>query len=166
MFSFLKPAPVLCVREALTADAEGLSGLHAQAFAAPWDAPAFEAMLADRSHIGHVLAERAPIGFAISRVVLDEAELLSIAIAAPMRGFGHAGQLLRAQATALARRGARRWFLEVESGNLAALALYRRFGFVEIGRRRGYYRKPDGASDALTMAATLSPPTAPPPLDG
>jgi len=166
MFSFLKPAPALVLRPAKTADAEELAALHARCFAAPWDGAAIEAMLADRAHLAHVLADRTVVGFAISRFVLDEAELLSMAVAAAHRGAGHAGRLLAAQADALSRKGVRRWYLEVETGNAPALALYARFGFVEIGRRRGYYRGPEGKRDALSMVATLSPPVAPPRLDG
>jgi ribosomal-protein-alanine N-acetyltransferase len=43
--------------------------------------------------------------------------------------------------------------LEVRAGNLAALTLYRRFGFVEVGRRKGYYRDP--AEDAVLMDLLL-----------
>jgi ribosomal-protein-alanine N-acetyltransferase len=50
----------------------------------------------------------------------------------------------------LERRGIARLFLEVESGNKPALALYRRFGFVQVGERPGYYARPDG-SRALAL---------------
>jgi ribosomal-protein-alanine N-acetyltransferase len=88
--------------------------------------------------------------------VLDEAEILTIALAPEARGHGHAGALLSRHLDALSRRGVRQVHLEVEEGNVPAIALYRRHGFRETGRRTGYYRKTDGArASALTMALDL-----------
>lgn len=84
------------------------------------------------------------LGFIISRKVLDEAEVLTIAVAAEHRRKGVAAALLEDHLSILAMERVRRLFLEVEEGNSAARALYERFGFVEKGRREGYYRKADG----------------------
>lgn len=91
-------------------------------------------------------------GFALSRAVADEAELLLIAVdpAAQQSGIGSA---LVADFVALASaNGARRLHLEVREGNIA-IALYERAGFSLVGRRRDYYRGTDGHKrDALTLA--------------
>jgi ribosomal-protein-alanine N-acetyltransferase len=139
--------------------AAALAGLHATGFAHPWSAPDFEALLADRAVNGDGLFLRPagdPSGFALSRRVLDEAEVLTIAITPEARGRGHARPLLARHLEGLVLKGARRVHLEVEEGNGPALALYRRFGFRETGRRAAYYAKADGTrAAALTMTAVL-----------
>jgi [ribosomal protein S18]-alanine N-acetyltransferase len=135
-----------------------LAAIHASAFAHPWDAHEFERLLADRAVMadGLFLGAGKPSGFVLSRVVADEAEILTVAMAPEARGRGNARPLLAAHLDALARRGVLVVHLEVEEGNAPALALYRRLGFGEVGRREGYYRKPDGSqAAALTMTCQL-----------
>ncbi|MEH3148475.1 MAG: GNAT family N-acetyltransferase [Methylobacterium frigidaeris] len=150
------PAPHV---EPLTAPerAPDLAALHATAFARPWEAHEFERMLCERSHLAHGL-RLGPVlaGFALSRRVLDEAEILTVVLAPARRGAGLARPLLAAHLRALADLGTRIVHLEVEDGNAPALALYRRLGFAETGRRAGYYTRPDGSrATALTMRAVL-----------
>ena len=90
-------------------------------------------------------------GFALMRAIADEAELLLIAVdpAAQQRGIGAA---LLDDFIAIARpRGARRLHLEVRDGNTRD-RLYERAGFSLAGRRRDYYRGPDGAQARCTDA--------------
>jgi [ribosomal protein S18]-alanine N-acetyltransferase len=134
-----------------------LAAIHASAFARPWDVPEFERLLGDRTVMGDgFFLGAAAVGFVLSRVVVDEAEILTIAMAAEARGKGYAKPLLAHHLDALMRRGVRVVHLEVEEGNGPALALYRRFGFQEVGRRAGYYLKPDGTrATALMMSLSL-----------
>ena len=142
-----------------TDHAPRLAAIHAGAFTRPWDAVDFERCLADRSVFADGLflgPGRDPAGFILSRKALDEAEVLSVAVRPAARGRGHAGALLDRHLATLAQAGVRTVFLEVEEGNRPALALYRRRGFREIGRRQGYYARPDGTrSSALTMSRHL-----------
>ena len=146
-------------REGLIFDAARISQIHAASFAHGWSTAEIEAMLTDRTHISDVVVAPALIGqiltgFAISRVIGIEAELLTIALDPEIRGRGHSAMLLRRHAARIRRAGAEKLFLEVADDNLAALALYRRLGFVEIGRRKGYYPdlKTSGKRrDAVTM---------------
>lgn len=95
-------------------------------------------------------------GFALSRVVLDEAELLLLAVARLHRGAGVGRALLAESGRAAAARGAVRLHLEVRDGN-GAIHLYRAGGFGEIGRRPNYYRGGDGRSfDAITLSRTIA----------
>jgi len=96
-----------------------------------------------------------PVGFALARVVIDEAELLLLGVRPGFRGRGIGGKLIdRTLAVALGS-GARLLHLEVRQGN-EALRLYNRVGFREVGRRRGYYRGGDGQLyDALSLALPL-----------
>ncbi|MBA2935065.1 ribosomal protein S18-alanine N-acetyltransferase [Sphingomonas sp. CGMCC 1.13654] len=94
-------------------------------------------------------------GFALSRVVLDEAELLLLAVQPAQRRFGIGRALLAAVAEEARFRGAARLHLEMREGNPAAY-LYEAAGFAEIGRRKRYYRGRDGSSfDAITLACRL-----------
>jgi ribosomal-protein-alanine N-acetyltransferase len=91
------------------------------------------------------------VGFSLMRSVADEAELLLIAVD-PARQNSGVGQSLLDQFIAAARAmGATRLHLEVRDGN-PAVGMYRAAGFVPAGRRRNYYRGPDGMShDAVTL---------------
>ena len=94
-------------------------------------------------------------GFALSRVVSGEAELLLLAVRRDRQRTG-IGQLLLKQFMDDARqRGARQLHLEVRDGN-PAVKLYSRAGFSQVGRRRNYYSGRDGQLyDALTLARTF-----------
>lgn len=94
-------------------------------------------------------------GFALSRVVAGEAELLLLAVLRARQQHG-IGQLLLNRFIDDARgRGARRLHLEVRDGN-PAIRLYKQAGFSQVGRRRNYYSGRDGQLfDALTLAKTL-----------
>lgn len=153
----------LSVRPALLADSWRMAEIHASGFALGWDRNEMERMLLS-DHICDVQVSRALFGeivtgFAVSRVVAGEAELLSIALDPETRGRGLAGALLGSHLAAVRRGGAELLFLEVATDNAPALALYRKAGFTETGRRKGYYgpHSPgDKRRDALTMRIDLS----------
>lgn len=130
--------------------AEGLAALHATAFAAPWPAREFSDLLAQAG----VFAVVEPDGFILIRQVLDEAEILTLAVRPQARRAGLGGRLVGQGALAAARAGAARLFLEVAEDNAAARALYDRAGFRLIGRRKGYYA--GGKTDALVLAFDLA----------
>jgi ribosomal-protein-alanine N-acetyltransferase len=94
-------------------------------------------------------------GFALSRQVLDEEELLLIAVKPGWRKQGVGTRLLEELCRAASARGVLRLFLEMREGN-PAQAFYQSFGFSQIGRRPAYYRGAEGGPiDALTLALDL-----------
>jgi len=96
------------------------------------------------------------VGFALSRMLLDDAELLLLAVDPTQRQRGIGAGLIEQAATWARARGATRLLLEMRDGN-AAGALYENCGFDRIGRRPNYYRGNDGVQfDALTLALPLS----------
>ena len=94
-------------------------------------------------------------GFTLVRAAPGEEELLLIAVAPESRGRGLGRQLLEQVLEDARGRGAERVFLEMRFNN-PAVELYRKMGFVPIGRRKDYYRLPDGSRiDAITFACQL-----------
>ena len=83
----------------------------------------------------------------------DELEILNLAVTPELRGRGCATRLLRLTLHMAAEIGIGRAVLEVRSGNMPALALYKGLGFTQVGRRCGYYR--DNEEDALVLALPL-----------
>ena len=142
-----------------TRDAADLARIHASGFYRGWPAQDFTDFLADPANTPIYIAcdaRRRIAGFALIRVVADEAELLTIAVDPKWRGKKIGQALLRAVFADLMMSPVRRMFLEVDEQNLPAVKLYTREGFGEISRRKGYYPRPDGsAATALVMKRDL-----------
>jgi [ribosomal protein S18]-alanine N-acetyltransferase len=95
------------------------------------------------------------VGYAAMMTAVDEAHLLNLSILPEQQRRGLGSEFL-SHLMGLARvYGATRMLLEVRPGNASGIALYRRFLFSEIGRRRGYYQAENGREDAIVMAREL-----------
>ena len=136
-------------------DLDGVATLEARLQAFPWSRGNF----ADSLVAGYSawVARRGGelIGFSVVMAALDEAHLLNIGVAAAWQGQGHGARLLRHAMQQARQDGAARLLLEVRPSNARAVALYRHFGFDEIGRRKGYYPAAVGREDALVFARSL-----------
>jgi ribosomal-protein-alanine N-acetyltransferase len=148
----------LAIEPASPRDAPKLAQLHGASFHRGWGEGEFEQMLAERNTLVHRLRQgRKTIGFAVSRMAADEAEILSIAVDARHRGRGLSRNLLLTHLGHLAGRGVRTVFLEVEENNHPARRLYDRAGFSVAGRRERYYKQPGGEQlNAVLMRRDLS----------
>jgi ribosomal-protein-alanine N-acetyltransferase len=148
----------LVIEQASSRDAARLAQLHGASFHRGWGEGEFEGMLTERNTLVHRLkAGRKVIGFAVSRMAADEAEILSIAVDAGYRGRGLSRSLLLTHLGHLAGRGVRTVFLEVEENNQPARRLYDRAGFSVAGRRERYYQEANGEQlNALLMRRALS----------
>jgi ribosomal-protein-alanine N-acetyltransferase len=146
------------VEAASLRDARRLAQLHGESFHRGWGEGEFEQMLSERNTLVHRLkVGRKLVGFAVSRMAADEAEILSIAVAAGYRGRGLSRNLLLTHLGHLAGHGVRKIFLEVEENNQPARRLYERAGFSVAGRRERYYQQPGGEQlNALLMRRDLS----------
>jgi ribosomal-protein-alanine N-acetyltransferase len=146
------------VEPASLRDATRLAQLHGASFHRGWGESEFESMLIERNTLVHRLRiGRKTIGFAVSRMAADEAEILSIAVASSYRGRGLSRNLLLTHLGHLAGHGVRTVFLEVEENNQPARRLYERAGFGVAGRRERYYRQASGEQlNALLMRRDLS----------
>ena len=148
---FSRAEPV--ITQAGVRDASAVAALHAESFRRGWSEQEVEGLLLDSRVIAHrATSGRVLNGFIMSRLVEDEAEILSVAVAGRQRGRGLARKLLDLHLRRLAGLGVRAIFLEVDENNEPALRLYRRAGFHEISRRPGYY---PGAGGAAATALIL-----------
>ena len=157
-FSELWSGGTAVIEPATLRNATALAELHGASFHRGWGEGEFEGMLTERNTLVHRLrVGRRIIGFAVSRMAADEAEILSIAVAANQRGRGLSRDLLLTHLGHLAGRGVRKVFLEVEENNQPARRLYERAGFAVAGRRERYYREANGEQlNALLMRRDLS----------
>ncbi|MET1026796.1 MAG: GNAT family N-acetyltransferase [Dongiaceae bacterium] len=156
-------------------DLQLLAALHAGCFTADWDqawsADSFANLLAMPGAAGLLLSTAAPpepgrqeaeqgsgepLGFVLTRSVLDEMEIILLAIRPDHRGQGLGRSLAESVIDQAAKASMRTLFLEYAAPNLAAGRLYRRVGFEQVGLRRNYYRGARGsAADAVTMRLEL-----------
>lgn len=138
------------------ASADALARLHAAAFAQTgraWSPTELEFLSRDEAATW-IEAERAGrlSGFAVLRRALDEVEVLTLCRDPEFAGAKIGDALIGAALDWAAEAGVEAVFLEVADDNRAALELYRRAGFEQVGVRSRYYRLPDGLSrDALVL---------------
>lgn len=152
LFSSFFVKPTFVVQPIGAERAEECEALHGASFAFGWSATDFESYLTDP----HVIADGAVSegakgmlgGFILSRLLPPDAEVLTFAVDPARRGVGLGRMLLDRHLENLERGGARLVFLEVADDNEAALKLYFRAGFKEIGRRENYYQRADGTKRA------------------
>ncbi len=133
------------------ADLPALAAIHAAAFPAEeaWN----EAALMGLMDGGCLVLWHPGLGFIMLRVVLDEAEVITLATRPEARRAGLGRCLVRAAIETCRLNRVASLFLEVSTANTAALALYDDFCFLRVGRRRKYY--PD-QSDAIVMRFNVS----------
>lgn len=109
-------------------------------------------------HLAEVLrsVEGELLGYFIAMPGADEMHLLNLAVAPAHQRRGHARHMLDALVHHARERGVRTLWLEVRDSNVRAQSLYRRYGFVAVGRRRGYYPAAAGRrEDAVLMSLSL-----------
>ncbi|HMN36840.1 MAG TPA: ribosomal protein S18-alanine N-acetyltransferase [Hyphomicrobium sp.] len=135
-----------------------IAALHGRLFDDRWDETSIKSLLehpASTSLIAVAGDPKTIKGFVIAQLAADEAEVLSIGVAPDWQRAGLGQMLLEGLARASRKGEARRIFLEVAEDNAAALALYRKVGFRESGRRKKYYHRSGGVADALVLVLAL-----------
>jgi ribosomal-protein-alanine N-acetyltransferase len=142
-------------------DLDRAARLHREAFAPlgerPWTRQDMAELLASADAGGLLLQiDGEDAGMALWRTAADEAELLTIAVQAAHRRRGVGRALLDAVVERARQRGARVLFLEVGVDNPPARSLYSQVGFVEVGRRIGYYHRHHGFADGLILRLLLN----------
>ena len=133
---------------------EEMAQLHAAAFtqSRPWSQEEFASLLGSPLTFAAGNAQ----AFALVRVIVDEAELLTIATDPAHQRQGLGRKTMQTWQRLAQTRGADTAFLEVAADNSAAHSLYLSEGFVACGRRPGYYSRENAASvDAIVMRKNL-----------
>lgn len=146
----------IALRPATAGDSLALARLHARLFDPPWRPEDFDRLLGATTSSGLVATMPGSdlAGFVLSQVVMDEAEILTVAVSLEWQRAGIGGRLLDALMADLTHRGVERVHLEVAAGNGPARALYARHGFMAVGARAGYYGATP-AGTAITMVKRL-----------
>ncbi|MGP3958465.1 ribosomal protein S18-alanine N-acetyltransferase [Nonomuraea sp. 3N208] len=120
-----------------------------------WSEGMMRGELADMPRSRHyvvALADDEIVGYAGLAAAADQADVQTIAVLEKHQGTGIGSAMLTELLAEARRRGAREIFLEVRADNPRAQAVYRHFGFEEIGTRRRYY---DDGTDAIMMRRNL-----------
>lgn len=113
------------------------------------DGPAIDGLLVVDNQIG-------PCAFLLTQSAADQADIIEIGTDPACRRQGLARALMAAYFECAANKGIADIFLEVAVDNLPAYQLYLQSGFVEIGRRNGYYRRDETVIDAVQMHKPIS----------
>jgi len=136
------------VRPATSADLSALLALEGgSAAAAHWNEAEYHRLFAEAGRAVLVIEEDAVQGFIVGRDLGPEWEIENVVVVSSMQRRGLGSRLVQELLDLARSRGAQAVFLEVRESNRAARALYSKSGFVETGRRRGYYKSPE--EDAL-----------------
>jgi tRNA threonylcarbamoyladenosine biosynthesis protein TsaB len=151
-------APAAKIVSAGSEHAGILAALHGECFDPAWDPMAFAKLMVMPGAVALIAStpDGEPAGFVMARHASDEAEILTIGVRPLARRRNLATRLIRDVAGRLAASGARRLLIEVAQGNAAALSLYAKLGFSQVGVRRNYYGSAKGNDrHAVTMTLPL-----------
>ena len=142
-------------------DLPAVAALHACCFDEPWRPELIGRIAQAPGGFGLLWrGEGEPLGFVLGRSNGARGEVLSLGVAPAARQRGVARALMKAAIESVSQRGLNTLHLEVAEDNDAALCLYRTLGFAQVGRRPGYYTRPEAeAVDALTLRRAIVPAT-------
>ena len=151
----MREAPEVLIRPMMEIDLPEVAAVELQSYAFPWS----ENIFRDCLRVGYTcraldLAGRV-IGYGVMSVGAGEAHILNVCVRDEYRNLGFGRRLLEHLLERAAAAGVAEAFLEVRPSNLAAIRLYQRLGFEQIGIRRGYYQAPDGREDAIVLKRDL-----------
>jgi len=141
----------IIIRKMTVEDIPAVVALDLMSFSLPWPERSFRFELtnnpASRCWVAEV--DGRLIGMIVNWLLVDEVHVATLAIHPDFRRQGIAKKLLTHSLRYMIGEGAISSFLEVRESNIAAQEMYRRFGYVESGRRRRYYK--DNDEDAILM---------------
>ena len=140
----------LAIRDACPEDVVPVVAIERASFGDPWSAASFRALLdSARARFRVAARDDVVVGYSVTLLLGDEAEVANIAVDAPARRAGVGARLLDDLLAEVDHPPGVTVFLEVRASNAPAQALYRSRGFEAAGTRKGYYSRP--TEDAVVM---------------
>jgi len=157
MNAVLRPCQTAWHRTMTLADLDAVLALEVLAYSHPWTRGNFiDSLAAGYSAELRLSGDGHLLGYGVALPGVEETHLLNLTVAPACQRSGQGRALLRHLVERARQRGDLTLWLEVRPSNLPALALYRAFGFAEVGRRRHYYPAVGGQrEDALVMRLAL-----------
>lgn len=145
----------MIIREMKVQDVPEVAALEAVCFSDPWSVQSIASEVNNRLSLWLVAEIDGSIaGYVGSQTVLDMTDMMNIAVAPEFRRQGVAEALVNALVSCLKEKDVMGLLLEVRASNTAAIALYNKLGFIQVGRRPAYYRNPK--EDALILRKELT----------
>jgi ribosomal-protein-alanine N-acetyltransferase len=136
-------------------DIAAVAAVEKASYQFPWS----DGIFRDCLRVGYLCrvaeCEGEVVAYGIVAMGAGEAHVLNLCVGEQMRGRGIGRQMLRLLIERASQAGMQDVFLEVRPSNMHAIALYQSVGFVEVGRRRGYYQAIDGREDALVLKLSM-----------
>jgi [ribosomal protein S18]-alanine N-acetyltransferase len=153
----MREVPEVHIRPMMDADLPDVAAIERKSYAFPWS----ENIFRDCLRVGYTcraldMAGQI-IGYGVMSLGAGEAHILNVCVRDEFRTVGFGRRLLEHLLERATAAGVTEAFLEVRPSNLAAIRLYQRLGFEQIGIRRGYYQAPDGREDAIVLKLMLRP---------
>ena len=154
------------IRAIRTDDCDAIAAIETQTFDTAFERGSLSTFMKMRAFCGFVDDANIPnaeykldnrdmasnlVGYLLATIIVDEAEILSIAVSSDHQKCGRGAGLLGYFLAYIDTRNVKTALLEVAADNVSALTLYHRHGFVEFGRRPSYYKRSDGNCDAIMM---------------
>lgn len=145
----------ITIRKMLVEDAPAVAAIEVRSFSEPWPEFEFVKAVEDRNYCYLVAAHsKEVVGYAGAIVSIDEADVTNIAVKTDFRNQGVGEELLKHLLIQVELRGVDKVFLEVRESNESAISLYRKYGFYQIGKRPGFYKRP--IENALLMRKDIN----------
>jgi ribosomal-protein-alanine N-acetyltransferase len=142
-------------RAMVPTDVPGVGLVERASYTFPWS----EGIFRDCLRVGYLCrvaeCEGQIVAYGVVAMGAGEAHVLNLCVGEAMRGRGVGRQMLNLLLERSRQAGMSEVFLEVRPSNLHAIALYESVGFLEAGRRKGYYQAVDGREDALVLKLVL-----------
>ena len=144
------------VRALVEGDLSEVLEIERRGYSFPWTEAVFRDCFRPNYRLWGIEVSASLVGYAVVAYMADEAHLLNICLSPGRRRSGLARHLLRHLVCEAAREGMNRILLEVRVSNHSATNLYLAEGFVEIGRRPGYYPSSSGREDARVLSLPVA----------
>ncbi len=145
----IHPAGIRLMREI---DLDEVMEIEIASYEFPWTEGIFRDCLHNQYHSTLFVQQKKILAYTVAQYVVDECHLLNLCVRQTERGQGLGEKMVQYLMNQARQKDMGSIFLEVRVSNTAAINLYDKLGFNEIGLRRGYYPDKNGREDALVLA--------------